>query len=167
MIEFCKSYFKFVYLFCILGNFFCLVVVCWLFSKNPFGNAIRVSSGLDPDQDNVLWVLVWGQTVCKSSQQTTKVATRLARKKLKTSFHIFVQITKKLWSVTVFTILICCSWKKGFRHFFTFTCTIKPLTNTDVRTRPANFAHSASIFWERKIQRSLIRGRGTSIIHIM
>ena len=68
-----------------------------------------------------------------------------------------LQINKKLWSVTVFTNLICCSRKKGFRHLYTFT--IKALTYTNF---PVQLAH-ASIFWKRKTQRSLIRGCGTSI----
>ena len=41
-----------------------------------------------------------------------------------------LQINKKLWSVTVFTILICLFRKKGFGHLFIFV--IKALTNTDV-----------------------------------
>ena len=37
---------------CILGNFSCFVVDCWLFSKlTSFRNNIRVSNSLDPDQD--------------------------------------------------------------------------------------------------------------------
>ena len=56
---------------------------------------------------------------------------------------------------------MCCSRKKGFRHLFTFT--IKAWTYTDVPARPAHFTHSALIFRNRKTQRSLIRGRGTSI----
>ena len=40
---------------CPLGNFSCFFVVCWFFSKstflkNSFGNTIRVSNSLDPDQ---------------------------------------------------------------------------------------------------------------------
>ena len=69
--------------------------------------------------------------------------------------------TKKLWSVTLFTILICCSRKKGFRHSFTFT--IKALTYTYVLAGLAHFTYSVSIVWNRKTQRSLVRGRGTSI----
>ena len=60
------------------------------------------------------------------------------------------------------TILICCSRKMGFRQLFTFT--IKALTYTDVPARLAHFTHTASIFWNRKTQRSFIRGRGTSIL---
>ena len=39
-----------------------------------------------------------------------------------------IKINQKLWSVTLFTLLICCSRKKGFGRLFTFT--IKALTNT-------------------------------------
>ena len=60
------------------------------------------------------------------------------------------------------TILICCSRRKGFGHLFTFT--IKALTCTNVPARLAHFTHSASIIFNRKTQRSLIRGRGTSIL---
>ena len=42
------------------------------FSKNSYRNAIRMSNGLDPDQDQ--------QAVCKGYQQMTKVA--VARKEL-------------------------------------------------------------------------------------
>ena len=44
--------------------------------------------------------------------------------------------------MTVFTILICCSRKKGFRHLFTFT--FKALAYTDVPTRLTHFKHSAN-----------------------
>ena len=53
-----------------------------------------------------------------------------------------------------------CSRKKGFRHLFTFI--IKALTYTYVQSRLAHFTHSASIVWNRKTQRSLVRGCGTS-----
>ena len=60
---------------CMLGNFSCFVVVCWLFSKwtfskNSFWNTIWVSNGLDQDRDPRTWI----QAVCKGYQQTTKVA---------------------------------------------------------------------------------------------
>ena len=45
--------------------------------------------------------------------------------------------------MTVFTIVICYSRKKGFRHLLTFT--IKAFKNTDVSTRLAHFTHSASV----------------------
>ena len=45
--------------------------------------------------------------------------------------------------LTLFTILICCSRKKGFRHLFTFT--IKALTCTYVLAGLAHFTYSASI----------------------
>ena len=72
-----------------------------------------------------------------------------------------LQINQKLWSVTLFTILICCSRKKGFRHLFTFT--IKALTCTYVLAWLAHITYSASIVWNRKTQRPLVRGRRTSI----
>ena len=56
---------------------------------------------------------------------------------------------------------MCCSRKKGFRHLFTFT--LKALTYTDVPAWLTHFKHSPSIVSNRKTQRSLIRGRGTSI----
>ena len=67
----------------------------------------------------------------------------------------------KALKLTLFTISMCCSRKKGFRHLFTFI--IKALTYTYVPSTLANFTHSASIVWNRKTQRSLVRGRGTSI----
>ena len=70
-----------------------------------------------------------------------------------------------LWSVTLFTILICYSRQKGFRHLFKFT--IKALTYTHVLAGLAHFTYSASIVWNRKTQRSLIRGCGTSIYLII
>ena len=70
-------------------------------------------------------------------------------------------IHQKLWSVTLFTISMCCSRKKGFRHLFKFI--IIALTCTYVASRLAHFTHSASIVWIRKTQRSLVRGCGTSI----
>ena len=48
-----------------------------------------------------------------------------------------------------------------FGHIFTFT--IKALTYTYVLPGLAHFTYSASIVWNRKTQRSLVRGRGTSI----
>ena len=49
----------------------------------------------------------------------------------------------KALKLTLFTLLICCSRKKGFRHLFTFA--IKALTYTYVPAGPAHFMHSASI----------------------
>ena len=64
--------------------------------------------------------------------------------------------------MTLFTILICFSRKKGFRSLFTFT--INALTYTNVLGRLAHFTQSASIVLKRKTQRSLVRGRGTSVV---
>ena len=52
-----------------------LVISPTLFSKltlsnNSFRNTIRMSNGLDPDQESVL---IWVQTVCKGLQKMTKV----------------------------------------------------------------------------------------------
>ena len=44
-----------------------------------------------------------------------------------------------------------------------FTFTIKALTYTYVPDRLAHFTHSASIIRNRNTQRSLVRGRGTSV----
>ena len=44
------------------------------FSKNSFGNTIRVSNSLDPDQAQLL---IWDQTDCKGYQQTTQVGKEL------------------------------------------------------------------------------------------
>ena len=44
-----------------------------LFLKISFRNTVRVSNGLDPNQDR-RFVLIWIQTVCEGFQQTTKVA---------------------------------------------------------------------------------------------
>ena len=63
--------------------------------------------------------------------------------------------------MTLFTILICCSRNKGFKHLFTFN--IKALTCTYVLAGLAHFTYSASIVWNRKTKRSLVRGRSTSI----
>ena len=60
-----------------------------------------------------------------------------------------------------FTILICSSRNKGFRHLFTFT--INALAYTYVPTGLAHLTHSASIVCIRNAQRSLVGGRGTSI----
>ena len=54
-----------------------------------------------------------------------------------------LQISQKLLSVTLFTILICCTRKKVFRHLLTFT--IKALTYTYVLPGLAHFTYSASI----------------------
>ena len=54
------------------GHFFMLLLSSadffskWVFSENNFKNTIRVSNGLDPDQDP--------HSVCKGYQQTTKVS---------------------------------------------------------------------------------------------
>ena len=72
-----------------------------------------------------------------------------------------LQINQKLWSVTLFAILIYCSRKKAFRHLVTFT--IKVLTYTYVLAGLAHFTYAASIVWNRNTQRSLVRGRGTSM----
>ena len=54
------------------------------FLKNSFRNTIRVSTGLDPDQD-----LIWVQTVCKGYQQKTKVS---ANKEMVKFFFLFGSI---------------------------------------------------------------------------
>ena len=64
--------------------------------------------------------------------------------------------------MTLFTISICFSRKKGFMRLFTFT--IKTLTYTNVPVGLAHFTHSASIVRNRKTQRSLVGGRGTSVL---
>ena len=69
-------------------------------------------------------------------------------------------INQKLWSATVFPILICCPRKIIYIYYKIF----------DIHrcsSRLAHLTHSASIFWNRKTQRSLIRGCGTSIILMM
>ena len=66
--------------------------------------------------------------------------------------------------MTLFTILICCSGKKGFRRLFTFT--IKALTYTYVPVGLVHFTQSASIVCNRKTQRSVVRGRGTSVTNL-
>ena len=65
--------------------------------------------------------------------------------------------------MTVFKILICCSRKGGVLAVFTFA--IKALTNTSVPARLAHFTQSASIFRNRKAQRSFIQDRGKFIVH--
>ena len=52
-------------------------------------------------------------------------------------------------------------WKKGFRRLFTFT--VKALSYTYVPVRLVHFTHSASTVRNRKTQRSVFRGRGTSV----
>ena len=49
------------------------------FQNKLFMNIIRVSNGLDPDQDHgsVNLDLIWVQTVCKGYQQMTKFAASL------------------------------------------------------------------------------------------
>ena len=49
--------------------------------KNYFGNTIRVSNGLDPDQDQQNVVLIWIQTVCNGYQQKIAVAASKERVK--------------------------------------------------------------------------------------
>ena len=46
-------------------------------------------------------------------------------------------------------------------HLFSFT--IKALTYTYVPVGLAHFTHSASVVGNKKTQRSLVRGRGTSV----
>ena len=52
------------------------------FKKNHFRNTIRVSNCLDPDQDRILLVLIWVQTIGKDYQQRTKVEASKERVKL-------------------------------------------------------------------------------------
>ena len=54
-----------------------------------------------------------------------------------------LQISQKLLSVTLITILICCTIKKVFGHLFTFT--IKALTYTYALPGLAHFTYSISI----------------------
>ena len=49
------------------------------FLTNTFMNTTRVSNCLDPDQTDILSVLIWVQTVCKVYQQTTKVDDSIER----------------------------------------------------------------------------------------
>ena len=105
----------------------------WCFAKQwtNLGSALAQLS---------LWLMVsycdrWTSVVCR--QQLLK----------KTSPPKLL-IYQKLWSVTLFTISICCSRKKGFGHLFTFI--IKALLYTYVPSRLAHFTHSASIVWNWK-----------------
>ena len=64
--------------------FHAFVVICWLFSKltfskNSFRNTIRVSNGLDPDQDRHSVGPDQVQSVCKGYQQITIVAPSMIR----------------------------------------------------------------------------------------
>ena len=64
---------------CILGNYSCFYGCLWTYFKinlfkKSFRNTIRVSNGLDLDQDQCSVALIWIQTVCKGYKQTTKVA---------------------------------------------------------------------------------------------
>ena len=58
-------------------------------TKNSFRNTIKVSNGLDLDQD-LLLVLIWVQTVCKSDQHAKKLpqARKGLKKATKNDFHL-------------------------------------------------------------------------------
>ena len=76
-----KTYFLRIVVFacltlCPLGNFFCLFVVCWFFSrstfmKNSFKNHSECQTVWIQIRPDVASGLIWVQTVCKSYQQTT------------------------------------------------------------------------------------------------
>ena len=50
---------------------------------------MRVSNSLDPDQDNILWVLLWVQTVCQGFQQTTLVGIRQSTSSIFNDIYIY------------------------------------------------------------------------------
>ena len=51
-----------------LGNFSCFLLSSdfskLLFEKKSFSNTMKVSNCLNPDQDDILSVLIWVQTFC-------------------------------------------------------------------------------------------------------
>ena len=91
----------------------------------------------------------------------TVIDTNMCRKR---SLHVYATIywyTKRFEAWLYLQLFICSSRKRDFRYLFTFT--LKAWTYTDVPARLIHCTHSASIIWNRKTQRSLVRGRGSSI----
>ena len=69
---------------CMLGNFssfWCRLLTFFKinFFKKNFRNTIRCQTIWSRSKTNVLWVLIWVQTVCKGYQQTTKVTASMER----------------------------------------------------------------------------------------
>ena len=97
--------------------FHAFVVVRWLFSKlhfskNSFGNTIRLSNILVQDQVVVLAVLIWVENVCKSYQQDAK-SKMVNFLKFRTIFSFCSQKTFDLG-------LACVSWLCGRQLVFVF-----------------------------------------------
>ena len=73
---------------CMLGNLFMLLTFSKLtFSKKSFGNTIRVSNGLDPDQDRCHVGPDLGPNCLQSYQQTSKVPASKEGDKVQNFFY--------------------------------------------------------------------------------
>ena len=70
------------------------------FPKNSFGNTIRVSHSLDPDQARHLSGLIWVQAVCKGYQQKTKVAASKERVQMRKS--VFLSLATRAYIICNF-----------------------------------------------------------------
>ena len=85
---------------CMLGNFscFCCCLLTFFkitFSKNSFKNIIRVSNGLDPDQDRYYVSPDLDPNCLQSYQQMTKVAASKERVNIKENLCTNPQINNE------------------------------------------------------------------------
>ena len=84
------------------------------FSNNSFKNTIRMSNGLDPDQDKVQSVLIAVQIVAKVISRRQK--SPLARKELYNFFSIWINLIRQIHTkLTIYmlgtfslTFVACC-----------------------------------------------------------
>ena len=91
------------------------------FSKNSSWSAIRVSNGLDSDQDGRFVGPDLGQSVCKGYQQTTKVAANKERVNNPCQAHISRAEGK--------TIVTDIFMKSIFWHIFVPFCEVHVPSN--------------------------------------
>ena len=149
-------------------------VAFWFPSKWPFSEKYQKNSGipsvsnsLDPDQVQCVLGPVCEKRQAWSWSKTVLVDTSRWRVNRLLHFCGILFALSMYWSTKSFEAWLYLQFrcvvleKKGFRHLFPFI--IKALTYTYVPSRLPRLTHSASIVWNRKTQRSLVRGRGTYI----
>ena len=84
----------------------------------------KISNSLNPDQDDIVSVLIWVQLVCKGYQQTIKVSARLLAIKERVKKHdISNESHEADQAHIIWVVIVChCIQFRGFRKI-TVNCT--------------------------------------------
>ena len=103
-------------------------VVCWffsksIFSKHSFGNTIRVSNSLDPDQARNFVGLICVKTVCKCYQQITLVGEEFIIYALADMELLLIRYTESHHLNAHAQLSIEARWQSiGLKHYKLYVC---------------------------------------------